>query len=65
MATTDGGIEQLNVKQAKYPIQQPLALILKASILEEKPSETEAPENALAQLIGNAFEAMDSMYFAT
>jgi hypothetical protein len=65
MATTDGGIDQLNVKRAKYPIQRPLTLLLKAAILEEQPAETEAPEDALAQLIGNAFEAMDSMYFAT
>ena len=67
VTTTDGAAapDQLNVKKANYPIQQPLRLLLQAVILEGQAAEIEAPEVALAQLIGNAFEAMDTMYFAT
>ena len=70
MTTSEDGcdtaaVDQLNVKQAKYPIQKPLTLLLQATILEGQPADTASPEDALAQLIGNAFEAMDAMYFAT
>ena len=59
-----------NVKQATYPIQGPLARILATVMRKEEMTDgsemdIEKHETAFRQIIGNSFEAMDSMYFAT
>lgn len=57
--------EPAHISRAEYPIPQPLASLLRAAILDQKEAQLESLEDALGQLVGNSFEAMDSMYFAT
>lgn len=57
-------------KQATYPLPQPLALRLKRGGLQLSSNATPRPavesiQEALTQLVGNAIESMDAMYFAT
>ena len=55
-----------SVSRARYPVPDPLARILKEVLQESKHEKaTEPMETALAQLLGNSFQAMDSMYFGT
>lgn len=57
--------EPAHISRAKYPIPQPLATLLRAAILDQREAQLETLEDALCQLVGNSFQAMDSMYFAT
>ena len=74
MATPSDPTASSPVSRAAYPVPDPLARILKEVLsvqsgddgvsanLHDK--DTESLETALAQLVSNAFEAMDSMYFS-
>jgi len=53
------------VQHATYPLPQPLALLLEAAIAEKQEASKETKEVALQQLISNALEAMDSLYFSS
>lgn len=53
------------VQHATYPLPQPLALLLKASIVQQQESSREDRTTALTQLLSNALEAVDRLYFAT
>lgn len=57
--------EPAHISRAKYPIPQPLATLLRTAILDQKEAQVETLEHALGQLVGNSFQAMDSMYFST
>lgn len=54
-----------HLDSAAYPIPLPLSRLLRATILEGREAQLETLNDALAQLVGNSFEAMDSMYFST
>eukprot|EP00977_Amphora_coffeiformis_P027388 scaffold34608_cov172-Amphora_coffeaeformis.AAC.8 len=65
---------QHNVSLATYPLPQPLVMRLKLGGLQISSSTTttaqprpavESIQEALTQLVGNAIESMDAMYFAT
>lgn len=53
-----------NVSHATYPLPQPLAERLQAAVRSET-THVDSFVDALGHLVGNAVEAMDSMYFAT
>lgn len=53
-----------HICRAEYPIPPPLSRLLSAAILEHQDAQVETLEESLTQLVGNSFEAMDSMYFA-
>lgn len=53
-----------HISRAEYPIPPPLSRLLSAAILEHQDAQVETLEEALAQLVGNSFDAMNSMYFA-
>ena len=57
--------EEAHISRATYPLPQPLSRLLNAAVLDQQEAQVEPMEAALAQLVGNSFEAMDSMYFAT
>jgi len=71
MASDNDGAQQdeqsqpAHIESATYPIPQPLSRLLRAAILEGQDAQVETMDDALAQLVGNSFEAMDSMYFNT
>lgn len=53
-----------NVSQATYPLPKPLVERLEAAMRSET-THVDSLTEALGHLVGNALEAMDSMYFAT
>jgi hypothetical protein len=54
-----------HVSRATYPIPQPLTRLLRAVIEDHEEAQVESIESALAEIVGNSFQAMDSMYFGT
>jgi hypothetical protein len=57
-----------SIQHATYPLPQPLTLLLEASIgphQKQHDCSKEPKSAALSQLIGNALEAMDRLYFST
>ena len=62
--------QQHNVSRATYPLPKPLVMRLKRGGLQLSSSASPRPEvesiqEALTQIVGNAIESMDAMYFAT
>ena len=56
-----------SIQHATYPLPQPLALLLEAAAQKNHAASVskESTSAALAQLIGNAFSAVDRLYFET
>lgn len=53
-----------NIHHATYPLPQPLALLLEAAASGSKAANKESKETALTQILSNALQAVDRLYFS-